>query len=141
MSKEMKQERLEKMIRDELEENHSDRQTPVQSLLPTANTPGAVIGTTWNTADIWLRREIDLPAGHLKNLQAWLHHDEDAEVYINGVLAIKTSGFVSGYEAFPLTEAGRAALKEGANLIAVHCHQTGGGQYVDLGFVEGAREK
>lgn len=33
----MKQERLEKMIRDELEENHLDRQTPVQSLLP----PGA----------------------------------------------------------------------------------------------------
>ena len=41
MSKEMKQERLEKMIRDELEESHSDRQTPVQSLLPTANAPGA----------------------------------------------------------------------------------------------------
>ena len=37
MSKEMKQERLEKMIRDELEESHSDRHTPVQSLLP----PGA----------------------------------------------------------------------------------------------------
>ena len=102
----------------------------------TVNTPGAVIGTTWNTADIWLRREINLPAGHLKNLQAWLHHDEDAEVYINGVLALKTGSFVSSYEAFPLTENGRAALKEGANLIAVHCHQTGGGQYVDLGFVE-----
>ena len=30
------------MIRDELEENHSDRQTPVQSLLPTsASSPGA----------------------------------------------------------------------------------------------------
>lgn len=40
MSKEMKQERLEKMIRDELEENNSDRQTPVQSLLPTT-APGA----------------------------------------------------------------------------------------------------
>jgi hypothetical protein len=40
MSKEMKQERLEKMIRDELEENNSDRQTPIQSLLPTT-TPGA----------------------------------------------------------------------------------------------------
>ena len=36
----MKQERLEKMIRDELEENSSDRQTPVQSLLPTTP-PGA----------------------------------------------------------------------------------------------------
>jgi hypothetical protein len=40
MSKEMKQQRLEKMIRDELEENNSDRQTPIQSLLPTTP-PGA----------------------------------------------------------------------------------------------------
>ena len=40
MSKEMKQERLEKMIRDELEENSLDRQTPIQSLLPTTP-PGA----------------------------------------------------------------------------------------------------
>jgi hypothetical protein len=39
MSKELKQERLEKMIREELEENNSERQTPVQSLF--ATTPGA----------------------------------------------------------------------------------------------------
>ena len=106
-----------------------------------ANTPGAVIGTTWNTADIWLRREINLPAGHLKNLQAWLHHDDDAEVYINGVLAVKTGGFTGSYDAFPLTDASRATLKENKNVVAIHCHQTGGGQYVDLGFVEDARKK
>lgn len=41
MSKEVKQERLEKMIREELEENNSERQTPIQSLLPTGSTPGA----------------------------------------------------------------------------------------------------
>ncbi|CAF3934368.1 unnamed protein product [Adineta steineri] len=42
MSKEMKQERLEKMIRDELEENNNDRQTPIQSLLGSTTTaPGA----------------------------------------------------------------------------------------------------
>ena len=40
MTKETKQDRLEKMIREELEENSSDRQTPVQSLLPTTP-PGA----------------------------------------------------------------------------------------------------
>ncbi len=29
----------------------------------TTGTPGAVIGTTWHTPDIWLRREVTLPAG------------------------------------------------------------------------------
>jgi hypothetical protein len=102
----------------------------------TAGTPGAIIGTVWNNADIWLRREINLPAGRLSHLQAWLHHDEDVEVYINGVLALKAAGFVTAYDVFPLMPAGIAALKEGKNVIAIHCHQTFGGQYVDLGFVE-----
>jgi len=102
----------------------------------TAGTPGSIIGTTWNTDDIWLCREIELPAGDWKNLQAWLHHDEDAEVYINGVLALKVGGWITAYETAPLTDAGKAALKPGKNLIAVHCHQTTGGQYVDVGLVE-----
>ncbi len=106
-----------------------------QSGFGTAGTPGAIIGTVWQTDDIWLRREVDLPAGNYGDICAWLHHDEDAEVYINGVLALKAGGFISGYDVFPLAPAGRTALKPGKNLIAVHCHQTNGGQYVDLGFV------
>ncbi|MDE3067724.1 MAG: DUF4965 domain-containing protein [Verrucomicrobiota bacterium] len=101
----------------------------------TTGTPGAIIGTTWQTSDIWLRREVDLPAGNTGDLQAWLHHDEDAEVYINGVLALKAGGFVGNYEALPLTPAGQTALRPGGNLIAIHCHQTTGGQYVDFGLV------
>ena len=58
------------------------------------------------------------------------------EVFINGVLAVKNSGWTSSYENFELSPEGKAALKAGNNLIAVHCHQTGGGQYVDLGFSE-----
>jgi hypothetical protein len=102
----------------------------------TAGTPGAIIGTTWQTDDIWLRREMDLPAGNHGNISAWLHHDEDVEVYINGVLAIKAGGFISGYDVFPLTPEGRAALRPGKNLIAMHCHQTTGGQYIDVGLVD-----
>jgi Domain of unknown function (DUF4965)/Domain of unknown function (DUF1793)/Domain of unknown function (DUF5127)/Domain of unknown function (DUF4964) len=102
----------------------------------TAGTPGAIIGTIWKTDDIWLRREIELPAGNWQNLQAWLHHDEDAEVYINGLLALKASGWISAYETLPLTSAGWAALKPGKNLIAVHCRQTTDGQHIDVGFVE-----
>ena len=52
------------------------------------------------------------------------------------MLAIKASGFISGYDVFPLTPEGRAALKPGKNLIAIHCHQTNGGQYVDFGLVD-----
>jgi hypothetical protein len=102
----------------------------------TEGTPGAVVGTTWSSGDIWLRRDVELPEKKARNVAAWLHHDEDVEVYVNGVLAVKASGFVSSYDAVPLTAAGRAALKAGKNLIAVHCHQTTGGQYIDLGFVE-----
>ena len=101
----------------------------------TRGTPGAVVGTVWRTDDIWLRRAVNVAAGDLDHASAWLHHDEDTEVYINGALAVKTSGFILDYEIFPLTAEGHAALKPGRNLIAIHCHQTTGGQYVDFGLV------
>lgn len=102
----------------------------------TAGTPGAVIGTVWQTDDIWLRRDVNITPSNYDDLEGWLHHDEDAEVYINGVLALKTSGFICNYDTFPLTPAGKAALKPGRNVIAVHCHQTVGGQYIDFGLVD-----
>ncbi|MCX6905481.1 MAG: DUF1793 domain-containing protein, partial [Verrucomicrobia bacterium] len=42
----------------------------------TRGTPGAVVGTRWNTADVWLRREITMPAGRHPNLQFYVYHDE-----------------------------------------------------------------
>ncbi len=102
----------------------------------TVGTPGAFVGTSWSTDDIWLRRQINLPSQEFDELQAWVHHDEDVEVYINGVLAVQASGFISSYDAFPLNPEGKSALKPGPNLIAIHCHQTVGGQYVDFGLVD-----
>ena len=92
--------------------------------------------TEWNTADIWLRREFKLPDGPWKNLQLRIHHDEDAEVFINGAPAATAAGYTTDYEEVPLDAAGLAALKAGRNVIAVHCHQTVGGQYIDAGLVE-----
>ncbi len=100
----------------------------------TAGTPGSVVRTTWNTSDIWLRREFTMPEGRFDNLHLMLHHDEDAEVYINGVLAARVSNFTGAYDLTPLTPEARAALRPGRNTIAVHCHQTNGGQYIDVGL-------
>jgi hypothetical protein len=102
----------------------------------TRGTPGARVRTEWKTADIWLRREFEWPANVAGEPRLSLHHDEDGEVYLNGVLAAPVSGYVHDYEEVPLLPAARAALKPGRNLIAVHCHQTKGGQYVDVGLVE-----
>ena len=101
----------------------------------TPNTPGAIVGTRWNTPDIWLRREVEVPVADLNNLELWVHHDDDAQIYINGVLAAQMPGWTSSYDAFPLSSSAKAALKPGKNLIAIHCRQTVGGQYVDMGLV------
>ena len=101
-------------------------------------TPGAVIGTPWLTPDIWLRREVTLPAGiDPSRIQLRVYHDEDFEVYVDGVLAAGQSGYVTAYELIEIQAAAQALLKPGATVVlAVHCHQTGGGQGIDVGLVD-----
>ena len=96
-----------------------------------------MVRTEWNTPDIWLRREFVLPDGKWSDLQFRMHHDEDAEVYVDGVLATQVSGYVTDYE--PVRDQDRRRrelLKPGKHLLAVHCKQTGGGQYIDVGLVD-----
>ena len=102
----------------------------------TQGTPGAVVRTEWNTPDIWLRREFALPDGKWSDLQFRIHHDEDAEVYVDGVLATQVSGYVTDYEAVGMKPKAKGLLKPGKHLLAVHCKQTTGGQYIDVGLVD-----
>ena len=102
----------------------------------TEETPGAVIGTDWKSSDIWLRRTFELENKKLSRPQLLIHHDEDAEVYINGQLIAKLEGYTSSYIRAGLDEKARKALKGGSNCLAVHCTQTMGGQYIDVGLVD-----
>jgi hypothetical protein len=102
----------------------------------TQGTPGAHVRTNWDTADIYIRREITLPDSEIHNPRLFIHHDEDAEVYINGALAARPRGFTADYVTIPISATARAKLRPGKNIVAVHCHQTAGGQYIDVGIVE-----
>ena len=53
---------------------------------------------------------------------------------INGIKAADAPGYAGNYAAVPLSEAARAAVKPGKNVLAVHCHQTVGGQGIDVGI-------
>lgn len=102
----------------------------------TRGTPGAVVRTEWNGKDIWLRREFNLTNGTIGSAQLLMHHDEDAEVYLNGVLAVSAPQWTSDYEEVEIRPEARTALRLGKNVIAIHCKQTNGGQYIDAGLVE-----
>jgi hypothetical protein len=102
----------------------------------TAGTPGSAVHTTWRTADIWLRRDLTVPPGDFHNLQFYVHHDEDVEIFVNGVLAATEGGFTTSYVPLEIRPPALSLLKPGQKvLLAVHCHQTGGGQNIDVGLV------
>ncbi|MFO0943464.1 MAG: DUF1793 domain-containing protein, partial [Pirellulales bacterium] len=95
-------------------------------------TPGAPVKSVWNSSDIWLRRSInvsELPKGRIA-LRLW--HDEDVEVYINGKLVVELSGYTTGYE---LVDIKSELLPIGESVVAIHCRQSTGGQFIDFGIV------
>lgn len=101
----------------------------------TPGTPGIDSKTRWDSGDIWMRRTITLPSTGLANLKVIEYHDEDIEVYIDGVLAAEEGGYITDYATLEISKEAKALLKPGKTVtIAVHCHQTGGGQGVDVGF-------
>lgn len=103
----------------------------------TANTPGAVVKTVWDGKDIWIRQEFTLNVSGVNkdDLVLSLHHDDACEVYINGVKAAVKEGYTSGYAIIQMTKESKDALRlNGKNVIAIHCNQTQGGQYIDAGI-------
>ena len=98
------------------------------------DTPGARLGTRWQENDIWLRRSFTMSALPAGALCLNIFHDDEAEVFLNGRLAAKVAGFNGEYQPVVCCQNAAEFLHEGENHIAVHCHQTKGGQFIDLGI-------
>jgi hypothetical protein len=94
-------------------------------------------GTDWTEGDIWVRRTVRVPnpktTGELRLL---MEHDDDVEVYLNGVLLTKQTGFNSKYDFFAVPAAARQALRAGDNVLALHARSPQGGEYLDAGLYE-----
>ncbi|MEM1296498.1 MAG: DUF1549 and DUF1553 domain-containing protein, partial [Verrucomicrobiota bacterium] len=92
--------------------------------------PNSYPTTDWNTSDIWMRAAFglkDLP----ESLALEIYYDEDVEVYLNGVEIFTAKGFVTNYETVLLDQVALDALQTGRNVLAIHCRQTTGGQFID----------
>ncbi len=101
----------------------------------TPETPNTAVGTLWNTPEIWLRRAFVVDERVPGGLYLELHHDEDSTVFLNGVEAASVTSYTTDFALVPLREEAAATLKPGENVIALHCRQTTGGQYVDVGLI------
>ncbi|MEN6309242.1 MAG: glycoside hydrolase family 2 TIM barrel-domain containing protein, partial [Anaerohalosphaeraceae bacterium] len=93
------------------------------------------VRTSWQTGDIWLRQIFDVKNKDIKTAALVIFYDEDTEVFVNGQKIWSHTGFATGYQIFDVTEAMKKALAAGQNTLAVHTHQTGGGQYIDMALL------
>jgi hypothetical protein len=92
--------------------------------------------TAWTSPDLWIRRTFEIANERPMNPYFVVHHDEDAEIYINGTRVDSLAGYTNGYAYAPLDSAAARTLHAGTNTIAVHVRNTRGQQYFDVGITD-----
>lgn len=98
-------------------------------------TPQARVGTTWHTSDIWLRKSYELES--LPDRPGLLiHHDDDVELYLNGEPLLELQGYTTEYIKIAYPKDKLSLLKKGKNLLAAHCHQHTGDQFIDVHLID-----
>ena len=93
--------------------------------------------TSWSAegSDYYIRRYVTLTAEDLaKNLVLIYSHDDVCQAYINGRRVVSTGNTWVQNVEYKLTEADKAVLHEGTNVLAYHVHNTTGGALADIGL-------
>ena len=93
--------------------------------------------TNWTAtgSDYYIRRYITLTAEDLqKDLTLIYSHDDVCQAYINGRRLVNTGNTWVQNVVYHLTDADKAVLHEGQNILAYHVHNTTGGALADIGL-------
>ena len=86
-------------------------------------------------SDIYIRRTFHLTEGDLKEgFMVKFSHDDVCEIFINGEKIHDTGLIWKKREKLILSSEQQKLLRAGENVLAVHCHNTTGGAYVDFGL-------
>ena len=110
--------------------------TKAQGGFGTKGTPNSFVTTEWKEPEIWMRTNFgakEIP----ESLVLEIYHDEDVEVYLNGVEIFKASGHITDYQLVELGQNALDAFQTGNNVLAIHCKQTKGGQFIDASLRTG----
>ena len=95
------------------------------------------VQTIWkgDNTEIWVRREVILDEDFAgKEVFVEYSHDDDFELYINGIEVVNTGYKWRKNVQTPLPDAVTATLKKGKNVIAAHCKNRFHGALVDFGL-------
>jgi len=96
---------------------------------------GQKITTGWDSENIWVRRKFTLNED-LQDKKVLLEysHDDDVEIYINGIEAVRVNDRCQDNALLELPEDILKSLRKGENVIAAHCKNKGGEAYLDFGL-------
>ena len=95
------------------------------------------VNTSWTAtgSDYYIRRYITLTAEDLQQELALIYsHDDVCQAYLNGRRVVNTGNTWVQNVIYKLTDADKAVLHEGQNVIAYHVHNTTGGALADIGL-------
>jgi len=85
-----------------------------------------------NHTNLWLLREFELSTVPSGNLGFRINRNHDAQIFLNGVAFIPTADWSDTEVLVFADRADRKLLKNGRNLLAVHCEDADGGAPIDV---------
>ena len=97
--------------------------------------------TDWMEPFIWVRREINLPAGVKdKEIFFMYSNDDDAEFYLNGVKILDGCKCCNKNAIVRIPDEAMKTIKEGKNVLAAYCNNTVGNGLLDFGMLTAKKQ-